>query len=159
MTEKVKKAKWTLKFTSGKMTLTQPLGTNGVFDTLRILKTDPVLAKFAKAHNFKVADLWDNTDKVTRNLVFYGHKQKLSDKTAMPKGVKLTEKDRLTIMVATDKRLYEERLWNEQGGGGGGVKKSDLQIQIDNAEKAAEGMEGAALKAMEGVIANLKALL
>lgn len=51
------------------------------------------------------------TTETGRMVVFYGHKQKLSDSVARRTGEKLTDQERLDVMQLVHQRLVEDR-WN-----------------------------------------------
>ena len=122
-----KKAKW--EVTGSSLVVTMPDSTVGRYDISKIFP------------EFEAATA------IQQNVIVYGIKQKLSDKTARSEDMKLTGQE----AVATMKTMFEEIVngtWRAKGIGGLSYKKLD--------EKAAEVFSADELAAYNKLMEKLK---
>lgn len=90
-----KKARWSLDKDTGISTVVLPSELSGSYDLNELPGVD-----------------WSAvTAEVTQMVIFYGHKQKLSDSVARTADAKLTDQERLDVMQMVHGRLTEDS-WN-----------------------------------------------
>jgi len=71
---------------------------------------------------------------IQQKVIANGAKQKLGDHVARTAEVKLTPAEMVTELKAMWKRLTVDKQWNSGKGGGGGIKKAELQAKANELE-------------------------
>lgn len=77
-------------------------------------------------------------DNIQQMVVANGAKQKLGDHVARTTDVKLTPAEMVIELKAMWKRLTVDKQWNSGKGGGGGIKKAELQAKVNEQQAKLE---------------------
>jgi hypothetical protein len=122
-----KKAKWVLFEETGIAKVTMPeTGVSAEFDITRIFPN------------------WPELTHTQKHTVYYGVKQRTSDKTAMPEGQQFTEANRLVIMGKLFEEIVNDTAWKRHTGEKGEtvpIAKFTNRTSVDDILFIADGIE------------------